>query len=79
MRECIAAVEVANWRYGRTGGCKLLCTSEHEEVPRNRNKNSAAGSESIYDKHGKRTMLLWMTDANGDFRLDRTKKQNGDH
>ena len=27
--------------------------------------------ESIYDKHSKRTTLLWMTDANGDFGLDR--------
>ena len=34
--------------------------------------------ESIYDKHDKRTMLLWMTDADGDFGLDRRRK-NGDH
>ena len=29
--------------------------------------------ESIYDKHGKRTMILWMADANGDFGLDRNE------
>ena len=31
--------------------------------------------EGLYDKHGGRTMLLWMADVNGDFGLTTTSKE----
>ena len=56
--------EFVNGRDGCTGGGRLLRTRLCSWV------------DSIYDKHGKRTTLLWMADENGDFGLDRNEEGN---
>ena len=65
--------EVENGRNGHTGGGMLLRTLEHEEM-RETARRLCSWVESIYDKHGKRTTLLWTTGANGDSWLDRNEE-----